>query len=175
MLKRNANGVAYTIWKTSVGGTTPANDFSLSVNPATATVKPGASTTATVATATTSGSAQTVNLTATGAPAGVTISFNPSSVQSGAPATMTVATAASTAAGTYGVTVTGTGSATHTTSFTLVVGSGNPNPGNAWTPGTTYQAGDIVTYNGVSYRCVQGHTAQVGWEPPVVPALWEAV
>ncbi|MFB7911081.1 M28 family peptidase [Kitasatospora sp. NPDC056076] len=173
VLKRNANGVAYTIWKTSVGGTTPANDFSVSVNPATATVKPGASATATVATATTSGSAQTVNLTASGAPAGVTVSFNPSSVQSGASATMTVATATSTAAGTYSITVTGTGSATHTTSFTLVVGSGTPEPGNAWTPGTTYQAGDVVTYNGVSYRCIQGHTAQVGWEPPIVPALWQ--
>ncbi|MFD8705314.1 carbohydrate-binding protein [Kitasatospora sp. NPDC059648] len=88
---------------------------------------------------------------------------------------MNVATAASTAPGTYGITVTGTGSATHTTSLTLVVGNGNPGPGNAWTPGTTYRAGDTVTYNGVSYRCVQGHTAQVGWEPPIVPALWEAV
>ncbi|MFI2609464.1 M28 family peptidase [Kitasatospora sp. NPDC018619] len=175
VLNRNADGVAYTIWKTSVGGTTPANDFSLSVNPATATVKPGDTTTATVATSTTSGSAQTVNLAASGAPAGVTVSFNPSSVQSGNSATLTVATSASTATGTYTITLTGTGSATHSTSFSLVVGNDSPNPGGTWTPGTTYQAGDVVTYNGVSYRCLQGHTAQVGWEPPVVPALWQAV
>ncbi|MFJ2806715.1 M28 family peptidase [Kitasatospora sp. NPDC087271] len=174
-LNRSADGVAYTIWKTSVGGTTPANDFSLAVNPATATVNPGDSATATVSTATTSGSAQTVNLTASGAPAGVTVSFSPSSVQSGASASLTIATAANTAAGTYSITLTGTGSATHSTSFSLVVGNGPTNPGGTWTPGTTYQAGDVVTYNGVSYRCLQGHTAQVGWEPPIVPALWQAV
>ncbi|MEV7231015.1 MULTISPECIES: carbohydrate-binding protein [Polymorphospora] len=28
-------------------------------------------------------------------------------------------------------------------------------------------------YKGVSYRCLQGHTALVGWEPPNVPALWQ--
>nr|BFD89511.1 M20/M25/M40 family metallo-hydrolase [Kitasatospora sp. Xyl93] len=175
VLNRSADGVAYTIWKTSVGGTTPANDFSVSVNPTTATVKPGETATATVATSTTSGSAQTVNLTASGAPAGVTVSFNPSSVQSGGSATLTVATSASTAAGTYNITLTGTGSATHSTSFSLVVGGDTPNPGGTWAAGTTYQAGDVVTYNGVSYRCLQGHTAQVGWEPPIVPALWQQV
>ncbi|MFJ9442491.1 M28 family peptidase [Kitasatospora sp. NPDC101235] len=175
VLNRSADGVAYTIWKTSVGGTAPANDFSLSVNPTTATVSPGGTATATVATTTTSGSAQTVNLTASGAPAGVTVSFSPSSVQSGGSATVTLATSASTATGTYNITLTGTGSAAHSTSFSLVVGNGSPNPGGTWTPGTTYQAGDVVTYNGVSYRCLQGHTAQVGWEPPVVPALWQPV
>nr|WP_316521573.1 M28 family peptidase [Kitasatospora sp. K002] len=175
VLNRSADGVAYTIWKTSVGGSTPANDFSLSVNPATATVAPGDTATATVATTTTSGSAQTVNLTASGAPAGVTVSFSPSSVQSGGSATLTVATSASTAGGTYNITLTGTGSATHSTSFSLVVGNGPTNPGGTWTPGTTYQAGDVVTYNGVGYRCLQGHTAQVGWEPPIVPALWQQV
>lgn len=44
-----------------------------------------------------------------------------------------------------------------------------------WEPGTTYQVGDIVTYNGQEYRCVQAHTAIVGWEPPRVPALWQPV
>ncbi|MFD8780710.1 M28 family peptidase [Kitasatospora sp. NPDC059599] len=175
VLNRSADGVAYTIWKTSVGGATPANDFSVSVNPATATVNPGDTATATVATATTSGSAQTVYLTASGAPAGVTVSFSPSSVQSGGSATVSIATSASTAPGTYGITLTGSGSATHTTSFSLVVGNGNPDPGGTWSAGTTYQAGDTVTYNGVTYVCLQGHTAQVGWEPPIVPALWQPV
>ncbi|MFF7993526.1 M28 family peptidase [Kitasatospora xanthocidica] len=175
VLNRSADGVAYTIWKTSVGGTTPTNDFSLSVNPGSATVKPGESAGATVATATTSGSAQTVNLSASGAPAGVTVAFSPSSVQSGGSATVTIATSASTAAGTYSITLTGAGSATHSTTFSLVVGNGNPDPGGTWTAGTTYKAGDTVTYGGVTYVCVQGHTAQVGWEPPIVPALWQPV
>ena len=42
----------------------------------------------------------------------------------------------------------------------------------AWTPGTRYDTGDLVTYGGQVYRCVQGHTTQAGWEPPGVPALW---
>lgn len=41
-----------------------------------------------------------------------------------------------------------------------------------WIPGTTYVADDLVSYNGNNYRCLQGHTAAVGWEPDNVPALW---
>lgn len=42
----------------------------------------------------------------------------------------------------------------------------------AWTAGTKYNPGDLVTYQGQVYRCVQGHPSQAGWEPPNVPALW---
>ncbi|MFE7490901.1 M4 family metallopeptidase, partial [Kitasatospora sp. NPDC057541] len=152
------------------------DDFSLALNPSSASVKPGASTTATVNTAVTSGSAQTVALTASGLPAGVTAAFSPSSVQSGGSATLTLSASSSATAGTYQITVTGTAGATvHTSQFNLTVGDGTPNPGGGtWAAGTTYKAGDIVTYNGVSYRCLQGHTAYVGWEPPNVPALWQA-
>jgi beta-glucanase (GH16 family) len=41
-----------------------------------------------------------------------------------------------------------------------------------WAPNTWYNVGATVTYNGVSYRCQQAHTSQVGWEPPNTPALW---
>ena len=44
-----------------------------------------------------------------------------------------------------------------------------------WAVGTAYKPGDVVTYNGVSYRCLQAHTAIAGWEPPNVPALWARV
>nr|WP_326647068.1 MULTISPECIES: carbohydrate-binding protein [unclassified Streptosporangium] len=27
----------------------------------------------------------------------------------------------------------------------------------------------------MTYRCLQGHTAYAGWEPPNVPALWQRV
>jgi predicted carbohydrate-binding protein with CBM5 and CBM33 domain len=50
-----------------------------------------------------------------------------------------------------------------------------PPASGTWKAGTAYKAGDTVTYNGVSYRCRQAHTALAGWEPPNVPALWQAV
>jgi Zn-dependent metalloprotease len=126
ILDNAADGVAYTIWKTSVGTTTPTNDFSVSVSPTSASADPGTSVTAKVSTATTSGSAQTVNLSASGAPAGVTVSFSPSSVQSGGSSTMTVAVGSSAQAGTYTITVTGTGAVQHTTTFSLTVGGTTP-------------------------------------------------
>lgn len=42
----------------------------------------------------------------------------------------------------------------------------------AWAANTTYTAGTLVTYNGVTYECRQSHTSLAGWEPPNVPALW---
>jgi len=41
-----------------------------------------------------------------------------------------------------------------------------------WAPGVAYHIGDVVTYNGISYRCQQAHTSIVTWEPPNTPALW---
>ncbi|MFC9235402.1 M28 family peptidase [Streptomyces decoyicus] len=120
-LNRSVDGIAYTLWKLAVGGSTPTNDFSLAAGPSSGSVDPGASATSTISTATTSGSAQTVALSASGAPAGVTVSFSPASVTSGSSSTMTVATTSSAAAGTYTLTVTGTGAVTHTTSYTLTV------------------------------------------------------
>ncbi|MFF0200879.1 carbohydrate-binding protein [Streptomyces sp. NPDC005017] len=49
-----------------------------------------------------------------------------------------------------------------------------PTPGGTWTVGATYRGGDRVTYGGRAYLCLQTHTAQPGWEPPYVPALWQA-
>lgn len=46
-------------------------------------------------------------------------------------------------------------------------------PSGTWAPYTAYQAGDVVTYDGVSYQCRQAHTSLPGWEPPNVPALWQ--
>ncbi|MEU3295023.1 carbohydrate-binding protein [Streptomyces longwoodensis] len=50
----------------------------------------------------------------------------------------------------------------------------SPSPGGTWAVGTAYRAGDRVTYAGRAYVCLQAHTAQPGWEPPSVPALWRA-
>lgn len=41
-----------------------------------------------------------------------------------------------------------------------------------WKAGTEYAVGKRVRYADKLYRCVQAHTSQEGWEPPVTPALW---
>jgi len=43
---------------------------------------------------------------------------------------------------------------------------------SAWAPNTAYTVNQLVTYGGHTYKCIQSHTSQVGWEPPNVPALW---
>lgn len=44
-----------------------------------------------------------------------------------------------------------------------------------WVPGLAMVAGDRVSYQGSVYRVVQGHTAQAGWAPPSVPALFRKI
>ncbi|MFJ5631970.1 M28 family peptidase [Streptomyces goshikiensis] len=124
VLDRSADGVAYAIWKQAVGGDTPAQDFSISASPAAGSANPGGSVTSTVNTATVSGAAQTVALSVSGAPAGVTATLSPSSVQSGGSSTLTVQVGAGAAQGTYTLTVTGSGTTSHTTTYTLTVGGG---------------------------------------------------
>jgi chitinase len=54
----------------------------------------------------------------------------------------------------------------------LVTVTGQPS-GNEWVPNKAYNAGDVVTYNNKSYKCLQSHTSLVGWEPDNAPALWQ--
>lgn len=48
-----------------------------------------------------------------------------------------------------------------------------PSNVSAWQAGSTYNAGDKVEYSGRTWRVLQTHTAQAGWEPTAVPALFE--
>jgi hypothetical protein len=91
-------------------------------------IEQGANGTSTISIAFRSGSRETISLSATGQPAGATVSFSPSSVtvddsyERSTSATMTVNVGASTASGTYPITVRGTGvGAAHTTTLTLKV------------------------------------------------------
>ena len=47
----------------------------------------------------------------------------------------------------------------------------------AWVEGSDYIVGQLVTHNGVAYRCTLAHTAWpgTGWTPDVSAALWVAV
>ncbi|MER5863426.1 carbohydrate binding domain-containing protein [Kitasatospora sp. NPDC002040] len=88
----------------------------------------GSGTTAALATAVTSGSAQSLALTVTGAPAGVTATVNPGTVNAGSAATLSITTTAATVPGSYPLTVKATGaSGSHTATYTLTVtGTSNP-------------------------------------------------
>ena len=45
----------------------------------------------------------------------------------------------------------------------------------AWAEGATYTVDQRIRYEEKLYRVVQEHTAQAGWEPPNVPALFTEV
>ncbi|WP_054027303.1 glycosyl hydrolase family 18 protein [Bacillus sp. FJAT-28004] len=53
-------------------------------------------------------------------------------------------------------------------------GGGNGTGAAAWSAGVSYNTGDLVSYNGVTYKCLQPHKAIVGWEPANVLSLWQA-
>ncbi|MEU4296271.1 glycosyl hydrolase family 18 protein [Kitasatospora aureofaciens] len=135
-------------------GSTVTNDFSVAVNPNSATVKAGSSTSAAVATAVTAGSAQSVSLSVSGAPAGVTATVTPGSVTAGNGATLNIATTSAAAAGTYPLTVTATApSGTHTATYSLTVTGTTPSTGlvnggletGSLAPWTCQSGGNVVT------------------------------
>ena len=100
----------------------PTNDFSIAAT--SPTIAAGASGSSSITTAVTNGSAETVSLTSSGAPTGVTVSFNPTSVTSGSGSTATITVASTVAAGTYSIIVTGTAaSGSHTATISLTVTS----------------------------------------------------
>lgn len=44
-----------------------------------------------------------------------------------------------------------------------------------WEAGKRYEVGDRREYDGVLYKCKQGHTSQADWTPPLTPALWDRI
>ena len=41
-----------------------------------------------------------------------------------------------------------------------------------WEVDISYAVSERIKYDNKLYRCVQAHTSQDGWEPPITPALW---
>ena len=158
----SCSGIAQSTWQFShtfepfSGGTTPpppANDFSVSLSPASGSVAQGGSATSSVRTAVVSGSAQSVSVSVAGAPAGVTASVSPGSVTAGGSATLSVATTASAAPGTYSLTVTGTaGSTTHTATYTLTVTGTGTCTAASWDKAAVYVGGNTVSWKGHNWK-----------------------
>lgn len=45
----------------------------------------------------------------------------------------------------------------------------------AWLSDKTYESEDRVRYEGILYKCLQGHAAQSDWTPTAAPSLWAKV
>ncbi len=115
----NGTGLINALAPTS---TSPA--FTITASPASLSVVQGSSGSSTITTTVSGGFDSAVALTASGQPAGVTVSFSPSSIAApgSGSSTVTLTVASTTATGTYTITVTGTGGeSTQTTAVTLTV------------------------------------------------------
>jgi subtilase family serine protease len=111
-----------TVSLTVTAAATPA--FTLAASPTSLSVRQGTSGTSTITTTVSGGFSSAVALTASGQPAGVTATFNPTSLAAPGSGTsvLTLAVASTVAAGTYPITVTGTGGGiTHTATVSLTV------------------------------------------------------
>jgi uncharacterized membrane protein len=101
-----------------------AGDFSLSVSPASLSIKQGTSGTYTVSVTRTGGFTGAVQLSVSGLPSGVTAVFSPNPA-TGTTSTLTVTATATAATGSFALTITGTsGTLSRATSATLVVTQG---------------------------------------------------
>jgi subtilase family serine protease len=96
--------------------------FGLTASPTTVSVLQGGTGTSTIASTVLNGFNSAISLSATGQPAGVTVTFSPTSITGAGTSTITFAASASVAAGTYRITVTGiSGSVTESVALALTV------------------------------------------------------
>jgi kumamolisin len=103
--------------------------FTLSASPGAVSILQGNAGSSTITSSVTGGFSSAIALTASGEPSGVTVGFSPASITGAGSSTMSITVAATVAAGTYPITVTGTsGSTVETTTVSLTVTA--PNSGS---------------------------------------------
>ncbi len=105
----------------------PTPNFTIAASPSSVSIAKGAAGSSTISTTVSGGFNSAIALSASGQPAGVTVSFSPSSIAApgSGSSTMNITVASTAATGTSTITVTGTGSSiTHTTTVTLTVTGG---------------------------------------------------
>jgi len=136
-------------------------DFSLSVSPSQQSVAPGGSTSYTVTVSLVSGAAQSVALSLSGAPSGVSGSFNPTSGTPTFSSTLSVTAASSASSGTVTMTITGGGGgATHTATVTLTVSQAADFRIDVSPPSQAALQGQTVSY-AVNVAGLNGFNSQV--------------
>ncbi|MFC4078623.1 trypsin-like serine protease [Amycolatopsis samaneae] len=117
--------------KEQIGSMPDPEKFSVGVTPGSVKVDPGKYVSATVTSKAGKNGAEKVELSASGLPEGAKATFQPSTIDSGGTAKLTIETAANTPEKEYSVTISGKGTTdTSTATLKLVVGKGAPDPGD---------------------------------------------
>ena len=142
--------------------------FSLSASPASQTVTAGSGTSYTVTVTPGSGFSGTVSFGVSGAPSGVTATFNPSTVTTSGSTTMSVSTTSGTATGTDTLTINGTSAAlTTSTGVGLTVTGGSSNPTIGYVQGNYNNLQDNESNVSATYSALQTNgdlnVVVVGW------------
>ena len=112
----------------ALAGIKTSPNFTLSASPASVSVALGNNGASTITTAVSGGFSSAIALSASSQPAGVTVTFSPTSITGAGTSTMTLAVASTTTPGTYPITVTGIGGGitqTATVSLTVTAPSAN--------------------------------------------------
>ncbi len=143
--------------------------FTISAAPASQTVAQNSSTTFTVTIAGVNNYTGTVSFSVTGLPAGATASFAPPSVVNAGTSVLTITTAATTAQGSYPLSIVGNdGTVGHTAHVTLVVG--NPDFTLAVSPASqSVIQGNSASYT-VTQTAVNNYAATVSYSVSGLPA-----
>jgi len=146
-------------------------DFTISAAPPSRTVNSGSSTSYTATVAPINGFNGAVALTTGSLPAGVGLTFNPTTINNGSgTSTVTVTTSTSTTPGTYTLTLTGTsGALVHSTTVQLVVNAGPDFTINAAPPSQTVIVGNPTSYT-VTVAPLNGFTGSVALSKSGLPA-----
>ncbi len=68
------------------------------------------------------------------------------------------------------------GNVSSAASVTFTTGTSGNTGGSEWVLNGSYTAGQVVTYQGASYKCLVTHVAySETWNPAAAPALWQAL
>jgi hypothetical protein len=118
----NSAGVPSVASFVQLGTAAPTPDFSVGATPSSQSVPQGSAANYNVTITASGGFSSNVGFSVTGLPTGASATFTPTSIGGSGTSVMNVSTLASTAAGTYALTITATsGTLVHTASATLVV------------------------------------------------------
>jgi uncharacterized protein (DUF58 family) len=156
----------------------PPADFSVNINPSSATVAKGGKTTVTASIGSQGSFSGMVQLEITGAPVGVSANLSSTAVNGSGSPTLTVSASSSAATGTYNLTLWGaSGNLSHSTNFSVVVSNTSTNPDFSLSAAPASQSiaiGQNTSFT-VSVAALNGFTGSVSLTASGLPSGMQAV